>query len=833
MGSTELMEPLMKKFRLSIAAFAIITVGAAFGQQSFYVSPKGLDNNPGTKSEPFKTFQKAKETVRIAIPSMKGDISVIFAGGTYPITKTVEFGPEDSPKDTYKVFYKAAKGEKPVFTGGVPLKGWTKHNDKLWKAPLKRDKKLRALYVNDQRAVMACSSRKIDAKGGWGHYDVKAGQADWAWKSGRTADGIKYGIASLPEIKRNLFDVEIENQTTWNKNFIGVRDIVKEGGHYIFKLQQPYGAIAQQAGWHAGLTLDGKHIIHNAFELLDTPGEFYFDRKEQTVYYYPHLTDDMTTAEVIVPVTETLLRIEGEVPSGLIKNLVFDGLSFTHTDYNLVEIDGSYGKATIQTATVLTAFANPNWHYDVYRSYDVVPGAVIANGVENIEFIRNTITHTGCDGLVMSNGVKNVKIIGNTIRDAGGSTITIGHPQHVYENDTPDLKHSEGAGIDKEKYQNGSESMPRDILIANNFLPENAALFNGHTIITAFFTNGLRIEHNFIPNAPYSGISAGWGWCDFDGSAVAKHPKWGRGNRPAVFPGKPTTIAKNNSIRYNRIEDVMTILHDGGSIYTLGTMPNSFIEENYCRNMGRDRAIYLDEGSSFITCRKNVVQGPYQWAHYTQHFGRLRDLVVENYFVTKWDQNSTFITCDPNNWPEGAQTIINKSGLEPEWKYLADDWLEAHAKKMEAARIAQIERAEQGGVYEAEYAKLDGCSTANDHVDYSGTGFVAGFYNTTQGSMTFSVKASKAGSHTMNLRYAAGNGDCKSVALHINGEKIKTLHCKRTGAWAKWGDHSELVTLNAGLNKIELKAESASKDCMNIDYIKISNATKIKGSHDK
>ena len=109
----------------------------------------------------------------------------------------------------------------------------------------------------------------------------------WARQSGETNDGLQYNASDLPKITHNVADVEIENQTTWNKNFVGVREITTEGDKYIFKLRQPYGAIAQQIGWNAGLTLNSDQIIHNALELLDQPGEFYFDARKKRSTTFP------------------------------------------------------------------------------------------------------------------------------------------------------------------------------------------------------------------------------------------------------------------------------------------------------------------------------------------------------------------------------------------------------------------------------------------------------------------------------------------------------------------------------------------------------------------
>lgn len=670
-----IMNPLFPAALLALIGAGVLAAGTnqAPVYREFYVSPAGSDaSRIGSKEFPLKTLEGARDAVRKVIPNMTGDIVVTIGGGNYPVTQTIVFGPQDSGQGTHRIIYRAARGETPVFTGGVPVTGWTLHKGNVWQAPLDRNHKLRALYVNDQRAVMA--SRKVKAQGGWGEYVVTAGQAPWAWQSGKAADGVMYNLSDLPAITRNPANVEIENRTTWNKNFVGVREITTESNRYIFKFQQPYGAIAQQIGWNAGFTFNGEHVIHNAYELLDQPGQFYFDQAAKTVYYIPRPGEDMTIAHVVAPATETLVRLEGQPLKKRVRNLTFEGITFAYADYNLANIAGSCGKATVQNATVVTAFANANWHLDVYRAYDVLPAAITANAVEGIELLRNVIMHTGSEGVVMCNDINDSQIVGNVIRDCGGSAITLGHPQHVYENDTPDLKNSQGAGIEHEKFPAGRESAPRQVEIANNFLPDNAALFNGHTIITVFYAEAVRIEHNWIPNAPYSGMNLGWGWCDFDGSAVADNPQWGHAPRPAVFPGKPTTVCRNNLVRANRVENTMTILRDGGGIYTLGNQPGTIIERNYVRKS--EQSIYTDEGSANIVSQYNVIESPYTRAHFAEDFGRKHSIAVQNYFITepKWKVTApdcsftNYTICTNAVWPPEAQTIVRASGIEPEFQ---------------------------------------------------------------------------------------------------------------------------------------------------------------------
>jgi hypothetical protein len=690
---------LTTKLCLIVLAFFSLNLAAAEAGQAlvcheYFVSPDGSDiSGIGAKESPFKTLEKARDAVRRVIPQMTGDIVVSVRGGVYPVTQTIVFGPGDSGKDSHRIIYRAAEGETPIFTGGVAVTGWSHYRGDIWQAHLNRDHKLRALYVNDQRAVM--TSQKVKARGGWGDYVVKAGQASWAWQSGQAADGVLYDLTDLPAITRNPENVEIENRTTFNDNFVGVRAITTESNHYVFKFQQPYGAMAQQIGWNAGLTLDTEHIVLNAFELLDHPGEFYFDQQAQTLYYVPRPGEDMTIARVMAPQTETLISLQGRALKHPVRNLTFEGLTFDCTDYNLLNVAGSVGKATVQTATVLTAFANANWHLDVYRAYDTLPGAITANAVEGVELIRNVIKHTGCDGVVMGNDIRDTKIIGNVISDCGGSAVTVGHPQHVYENDTSDLKYSTGVGIEHEKFPAGTEAAARHVQIADNFLPDDAALFKGHTIITVFFGQDVRIEHNWIPNAPYSGINLGWGWCDFDGSPVANNPVWGKGNRPSVFPGKPTGVCRNNVVRDNRVEDTVLILHDGGGIYTLGDQPGTVVERNYVRNS--EQAIYTDEGSANMICRDNVIASPYTNAHYAVDYGRKHSIVIEKYFIAipHWDVTApdcvftNYTVCTNTDWTRDARAIIKESGLESAYQNIVPAAWRAKLEKIKPPAMTE------------------------------------------------------------------------------------------------------------------------------------------------
>jgi uncharacterized protein (TIGR02145 family)/uncharacterized repeat protein (TIGR02543 family) len=128
--------------------------------------------------------------------------------------------------------------------------------------------------------------------------------------------------------------------------------------------------------------------------------------------------------------------------------------------------------------------------------------------------------------------------------------------------------------------------------------------------------------------------------------------------------------------------------------------------------------------------------------------------------------------------------------------------------------------------YEAEDAKLTSpAKMMTDHRNYSGRGFVAGFYNVSGGQVDITVNASSAGSHKLVVRYSAGNGTCTSMGIFVGSTRIKTLTCNATANWDTWANLNETVTLAAGANHIIFKSEASTNKVINLDYITIESTT--------
>jgi len=645
-------------------AFAGVAVPAsAATDTAFYVAPNGDDSNAGTLNAPFKTLERARDAVRDVNSDMADDIHVFLRGGSYPVDSTVEFGPEDSGTNDHRVIYSAYQNETPVLEAGTAVPGWTQHDGDIWSAPLDRAEKLRSLYVNDNRAVMAYED--IATQGCYGEYSITAGQAPWAWESGSQCDGVKYALSAVPEIENNAEDIEIQSSTTWTTALVGVRDVTTtpDGASRLLLLQQPGAAIAAGA-YNGNFVTRGTHRLMNAYAFLNKPGEFFYDRTAKTVYYFKAPSEDMATASVFAPdCVETVLRIAGTSKTDRVHNLAFEGITVQHSDWNLAQIEGSTFKQAQQGNLINTAYAHGNFHDYHYRNVDLQPAAVEVTSAANISFTRNRIQHTGADGISLINDVIDSQLTGNTTKDVGGTAINVGHPQHVYIGDA--------TATNKEKFSADVEGAPTNIQIKNNYVYDSATLFLGSAAVAAYFVDTMTFEHNVVEKTSWTGISMGWGWWNFNGAPGS------------IEPGNPTTVAKNNSIQYNEFIDTVNDRNDTGAVYTLGAQPDTVISNNYVDGIraGHTYGLHADEASAYITFDRNVldISDGVTYTINSEDWNFKHDLTITNTWATVWKKyknDPPASRIDPimvyadGVWPLEAYAVTTEAGLEPEYRDL-------------------------------------------------------------------------------------------------------------------------------------------------------------------
>ncbi len=627
----------------------LLAIGLLFGatlslsaQTELHVSPTAAKNGKGTLDAPFNTIEAAKRKVAKINKNMSDDIVVYLHGGTYPISTPISFGVADSGTNGHTITYKAYKDETPQLCGGVKVTGWERVDGNVYKASLDRDTKLRTLFVNGRRMRMAGTNKPIDGISDWGEFTV-TGDEPWAFGAGKGIDGVKFSSKDV-RIYQNPEDVELIQNNVWTEKILCIRDIEQIADVTILKFQQPYGAIATNMAWAGKIKYDKQFVVRNAYELLDSEGEFYFNRATKTLYYYSS-GEDMSTAEVIAPASEGLLKIEGKSTSERVKNLSFEGLTFSNDHWKLMEVEGSYAFAGIQSIGLAYKFVpGGNWHPTEYSSCDVPRGTIDVKSAEKISFKRNRFEGLASATVInMVNDVKDCNVVGNYFHDLLGNAVNVGHPQHYKIGDGPLY----GAGV---------EGLCERIYVENNYLRNVSIDFRQLEGMTAFFVADVHFDHNDIANTAYGAMTIGWWW----------------GNSEI----EPSKVAKNNSMSFNKAGNSHLALKDGGILYFLGEQPGTVCEGNYIFH--GPRCIYPDDGSAGLSIKNNVVINNYAKSDFWLHIWRFacHDIVSDGNYVKDNNVKNNGTNCPVTNthsfmaqsMPDGAKAIIAKAGIEKEYR---------------------------------------------------------------------------------------------------------------------------------------------------------------------
>ncbi|MCT9930262.1 glycosyl hydrolase family 28 protein [Planotetraspora sp. A-T 1434] len=124
--------------------------------------------------------------------------------------------------------------------------------------------------------------------------------------------------------------------------------------------------------------------------------------------------------------------------------------------------------------------------------------------------------------------------------------------------------------------------------------------------------------------------------------------------------------------------------------------------------------------------------------------------------------------------------------------------------------------------YEAENATIStGSVVANNHLNYSGTGFVD-TANAVGSYVEWTVNAATAGTASLLLRYANGTTTNRPMDISVNGTVVAAGKAfNGTGNWDTWANATISAPLNAGSNTVRVTATTAN-GCPNLDYLEVT-----------
>ena len=549
--------------------------GAAPEPITFYVSTDGSDvftgslarNNRQKSDGPFATVGHARDVIRGLIQAERGKLArpvqVYVRGGTYFLRQPLILTPQDSGTADCPVIWEAYHDEKPVLSAGRPVRGWGKvtvNGHELWAAKVPTLQGARdtfhEIWVSDQRRLLARAPnegffRVDEAPDSTDRTPQEKGQQRFRFREG--------DLRNSPDLR----DADVVVMSLWTDSHLPVESVDEAGREVRFTLP----AINK-------LSPDDRYFIEGALSLLDSPGQWCFDRRSGTLYYYPNKGEGMISDQIIIPWHQQVLRLEGDPANGqFVEHVTFRGITFANSEWYLPPTMAGFGQAAVG-----------------------VPGAVWGEGVRGCTFDSCTVTHAGNYGIELGRGCRHNRISYCTMTDLGAGGIKIG-TQAVHLADADQTAENEISDC--------------TISDCGKIFPSAIGIWLGQT-----YQNLL--SHNDIHGLWYTGISIGWTW----------------GYRPSL--ARDNIIEWNHVHHIGTPADgVEPILSDMGAIYTLGKEPGTVIRNNHFHDIAGLRyggwGIYFDEGSTKIIAENNLV---YRTTHggLHQHYGA-ENIVRNNIFA--------------------------------------------------------------------------------------------------------------------------------------------------------------------------------------------------------
>ncbi len=617
--------------RLYKFAFLLILITATAGAGAqVYVSPDGNDANSGTKEQPKLTLQAAlrqvRELRRLNDAATGGPIHIIMQEGVYVLQEPVFVRAEDAGTTQSPTYIEAAPGAKVTLSGGIMITGWKKTNgstanlpsaaqSNVWEAPLPEAFNgapgFRQLWVNHTKATRAK----------WPNGGEMERIISWNKKDESCQ------IPKPPVSIKDISGIEMFIHQWWEIANLRVRqmDIAGDSAKLLFK--QPESRIQSEhpwpAPWISSETGNSAFYLSNAIEFLDEPGEWYLDKINHKIYYWPRNGEDLTTARVTAPLLENLVTIHGTIDQP-VSHIHFKNISFEHVGWNRPFLQGHVPHQAgmpMTEAYKLRPAGTPGKASLDNQAWITRPGAAVtASYARAISFEGCRFEHIASTGLDYHMGVKNSKVMGSLFKDIGGTAILAGSFA------------DEGMEIHL-PYNPKDERMIADsITLINNLVTDATNEDWGSVGIGLGYTRNSTIAHNDIENVNYSGISMGWGWSP-----------------------KPN-VMRNNKVFANKIHHFGKQNYDCAGIYTLSAQPGSLISENYIDSIYKAPYahlpshwfyLYTDEGSSHITIKDN-------WT------------ATQKYLQNNNGPGNQWI----NNGPQVGEAIRLKAGLEDNYKHL-------------------------------------------------------------------------------------------------------------------------------------------------------------------
>ncbi len=563
-----------------------------------YVDPQGNDAAQGTASQPLKTFEGAQ----LAARKLHGNrVTVVFAAGVYRLDKLIVLGPEDSGMQ-----FIASKGAKVILSGADTFQPkWQPAEGKIVRCAVPKGFDADQIYINGEKKTLARYPNKDASIRIFNGYAKDAISPDRVatWKD--PAGGYFHAMHAY----------------MW--------------GGFQFRIlgKDASGKLRMEGGWQNNRQADPHpeyRYVEGIREELDAPGEWFLDRKEGALYYYPEPGESLNA-----PVEGALLK--GLIEFNGAKEVTLSGFTFQRTARTFMETK--------------EPLLRSDW--TIYRG-----GAALFTNSKDCTIEDSTFEDIGGNAVFVSGKNKAISIRRCLIKNIGASGVAfVGDPKAVRNPLFEYNQNQSFASLDKTPGPK-TDDYPTDCRVEDCIITHIGETEKQATGVEISMSRRITVKNCSIYHVPRAGINIGdhcWGGhviqdCDVFDTVLetgdhGAFNSWGRDRYWALTDvdmnkGEHPELALLDAVEPNYLLHNRWQCFHGWDIDLDDGSSNYVIRDNLCLNGGiknregfsrlvennimvgnsfHPHVWFLNSGDVF---RKNIVFEPYKPIQVPKPWGR-------------------------------------------------------------------------------------------------------------------------------------------------------------------------------------------------------------------